>query len=121
MNQVQIDLEKNLLIIVHEGSCNNIHEGNDNIIVSNARSLKPGFTIINDISKMRAASEDTLELIQKTQLELKKLSPSRVIRVVENPIPKMQLARTDKQAGYTAIEVKSMEEAMSIVDKSTTS
>lgn len=119
MRKVKIYPEKNLLVVQAKGFLNDdelLHHTNE--VIGHLRSLPPGMTIINDISEMKPASPQGAKRIQQTQEEAVKLGVSKIIRIVGNPIAKLQISRTARLAGstYEVVEVQSMEAAMRLVD-----
>lgn len=118
MYQITADLTKNCLFIRLEGTIDPELDRIVEFTLAETRKLQPGFTVINDISRMKAASQEGVEKIKLAQAELLKMGPEKIIRITENPITKMQFDRTGKSLGYTALEVKTMEEALVLAEKS---
>ncbi len=90
-------------------------ETGSDLTISEAKKLKKGFVIINDISKMKPASPQGTEYIKKAQKFVIQNGAAKIIRVTDNPVVKMQFERTESSAGYEAIEVKTFEEALALV------
>ncbi|WP_109829636.1 hypothetical protein [Reichenbachiella versicolor] len=117
MYLIKADEQKNLLVIQLEGFLTNkeLTEAAQKA-KSEMAKLTQGFTVINDISKMKPASPEGAEEIKAAQAEAFKIGVGKIVRVVENPISKMQFNRLTNSAGYTAVEVKSIQEAYEIVE-----
>lgn len=118
MHTIKADSSKNLLILKLEGYMNDqeVHEAAEQV-VSEAKKLAPGFSVINDISKMKPASQKGVEDITKAQAAVVQLGVSKVIRIVNNPVSKMQFQRTARiaNANYQVAEVSNMDEAMQMI------
>lgn len=118
MHTIKADLSKNLLVLSLEGFMNDqeIRETSTEVI-NEAKKLKPGFSVINDISKMKPATQTGVEDITKAQAAVLKMGVGKVIRIVDNPVSKMQFQRTAKlaSADYQVAEVSDMDEAMRMI------
>ena len=66
---------------------------------------------------MKPGSPKGAEEIMRAQVFVVKQGVGLIIRITDNPISKMQFSRTAKEAGYQAIEVKDMAEALKKVDE----
>ncbi len=119
MYKIEADVEKNLLVLHLEGfmSDDELKNGAQEVIDLVKSKLKPGFMVINDIAKMKPASQEGTEHIKKAQMFVAQNGVARIIRVTDNPISKMQMSRTAKSAGYIAEEAKTMEEALDRVNE----
>ena len=118
MYKVSIDESKNLMLLQLENfMMDHEMEVAGKEVLECAKRLKPGMIIINDIARMKPASQNGAEIIKNVQAEVMKIGVKKVIRVVEHQISKMQFDRTTKQAGasYEIIEVSTLEEAMKLV------
>ncbi len=107
------DIGKNRLYIVLQGFFveTEAREAAD-VTIAEAKKLRPGFDIINDISTVKATSEQGVLELLRCQVFLKERGMGRVIRVVpELTVGSLQIARTSKQAGYEADTARSIEEA----------
>ena len=113
MYKIEADQSKNLLILHLEGfmSDDELKRGADDVI-KEVDKLKEGFVVINDISKMKPASQVGAGYIKNAQVHVVQKGVSKIIRITDNPISKMQFSRTGKEAGYIAEEAKSIEEAL---------
>jgi hypothetical protein len=82
------------------------------VTIAEAKKLRPGFDVINDISTVKATSEQGVMELLRCQVFLKERGVGRVIRVVPDfSVGSLQIARTSKQAGYEADTARSIEEA----------
>ncbi len=111
------DPAKNRLYVVLQGFIP-AEEAKDaaDVTIAEAKKLRPGFDIINDISTAKATSEQGVMELLRCQTFLKERGVGRVIRVVpETTVGSMQIARTSRQAGYDADIASTMEEAESML------
>jgi hypothetical protein len=81
-------------------------------IEKEAAVLKPGFSIINDISTLRPATPSGAERIKACQTWLAAHGAKRIVRIVcgGSTVTKLQFARTSKDL-YEADTASSIEEA----------
>lgn len=112
MHEVEVNTDLNRIYLHLKGylqeeeiveAANKVKQGID--------QMKPGFDIINDISEFSPATQRGREIIKETQVYALQNKVSRVVRVVGNVIGQIQFERSSKEAGYTAITVRSLEEA----------
>ncbi len=91
----KIDAAKNRIYIVMEGFLTDaqVKEGADGVI-ANVAKLRPGFDVINDISKFKPTSPAGTQDIGRVQQFIKEKGPRRIIRVVVEGVAKGQLSRT---------------------------
>jgi hypothetical protein len=82
-------------------------------VIQEIRKLRPGFTIINDISELKPASPAATEHLRRAQEASVRQGCGRVIRVVgSQAITQMQWSRTLKAAHHGGAETAStVEEA----------
>ena len=118
MYEVKSYPSKNLLVLKLEGYLNDdqMKEAADQTIREASR-LTTGFSVINDISGMKPGSPKGAEEIKRAQVAVMGMRPSKIIRITNNPISKMQFNRTSQEIGYVAWEVKSMEKAMELIEE----
>ncbi|MEQ8474258.1 MAG: hypothetical protein RIC35_23885 [Marinoscillum sp.] len=116
MYKIEADVNKNLVVLHLEGfmSDDELKKGAEDLM-REVDKLRHGFVVINDIAKMKPASQEATEYIKEAQMYVVQKGVSRIIRVTENPISKMQMNRTAKAVGYIAENVSTMEEAMEMV------
>jgi hypothetical protein len=113
------DMEKNRLFIYLEGfmSDEELKSAAD-LVISEAKKLKPGFSTINDISNFKPATPKGAEEISRAQVFLKENGVGHVIRIVgEKVLASIQFKRTQNDAGYIADHVTTMDDALIILDK----
>lgn len=117
MIKIEADLNRNLLILHLEGfmSDDELKRGAIDVMRESDK-LKPGFSVINDISKMKPASQVGAEEIKKAQMYVMQKGVHKIIRITDDPISKMQFNRTSKQAGYIAEYASSINEALGMID-----
>ncbi len=115
--EIRVDVKKNRLYLKLTGfvSAEAVSKSS-NAILDAAKTLRPGFDIINDISDFRALTPEGADQSQKNQEALAKLGIGRVVRVCPTAMPRMQLARTSQHL-YKAIEVATLDEAERLLDK----
>ncbi len=119
MFKIEANTQQNYLIMQLEGFFNS-----EEIIEAAQKTkdevdkLKPGFIIINDISKFKPVNQDSTIYIKDAQKYVFMKGAKKVIRVVESVISNLQFNRTKKaaQADYDVFEVSSMEEALKMIE-----
>jgi hypothetical protein len=105
--------EKNRLYIRFIGATNE-QEMADAIPKLNSvvKDLKPGFTVVSDISEYKPSSQETAKQISRGSDNLIKKGMGRLVRVVgESAVAQMQIERTAQAGGIRADKVTSVEEA----------
>ena len=84
-------------------------------VAGEVRKLRPGFTVINDITKVKASSDEIASEIEDLLRLIERAGVSRVYRVVARgaTVAKLQHKRLQRESGvaYEVIEVGSVEEA----------
>lgn len=117
MIDIKADTQQNLLVLRLEGFLTDeaLKDGVD-LCISEAKKLTKGFTIINDISKLKPASPAGAAEIKRAQAFVLENGVGRIIRVTKNPISKMQLTRTSGEVGYEAFETRSLDEAYKLIE-----
>ena len=94
-------------------------------ISSELRELRPGFTVISDISKVKTSSEEVAARVEDLFKQIDRSGVSRVFRVVSagSAVARMQHARLQREAGvgYEVTEVASVEEAERLMAESASS
>jgi hypothetical protein len=96
-----------------------VTEGASRLLAA-ARALGPGFDLVNDISNLKTSDDAAAAIIARTQGELMKLHPRRIVRVVGAAgVAAMQLRRTAREGGatYTVATVASVAEADALLAK----
>ena len=112
MHEVEVDTGKNRIYLHLKG-----YLQEDELLEASSKvkkgidQLKPGFDIINDISEFNPATQRGREIIKETQIYALQKKVNRVVRVVGNVIGQIQFDRSSREAGYTAVSVRSLEEA----------
>jgi hypothetical protein len=113
-----IDAGKNVIYMAFVGSFSK-----EDMLATNEKTLnlikelKPGFTVINDISQYTVSGPEAAELITIGGKNLLDRGMKRLIRIVgESAIAQMQFQRMSKQAGYQAHTVASLEEAERLLE-----
>lgn len=88
-------------------------------VESTVKQLRRGFNVINDISNLKATPKNATEFVKSAHRSLADHGVDKVIRITGSSITTMQFRRTAKEVSrYEAIEVGSMEEALSLVQAS---
>ncbi len=118
MYDIQADVGKNRLSLVLKGFMNvDETKAAAEEAVAQAKTLKSGFTVINDITEFKPSSAEGAEHIKWAQMEVQKMGVGRVIRVIgKSQLGKMQFERTQKDAGYQADVAATMEEAEKLAE-----
>lgn len=85
--------------------------------IAEAKKLKPGFDVINDISEFKPATPKGADEIKRAQIFVKENGVRKVIRVVgEAVLTQAQFDRQGKSAGYAADTASTVAEAEKILD-----
>lgn len=117
--EVRADLRKNRLYITFTGFFSDqLMQEACAKVESEARRLKPGFSIITDITRCKPATPRGTEFIHRTQAFLAKNGVGRVVRITapDNVIIKFQFQRRSEGL-YRADTAASVEEAERLLDK----
>jgi hypothetical protein len=90
-------------------------------VIAEARALKPGFAIINDISEARPTSPEIAEVIKTAQRALFGMGAKRVVRIVGAgaAATSLQFARTQREsnAAYESHIAATLEDALELLQK----
>lgn len=112
---IKANQEQNYLYFLLEGTFDHhAFKKVEDAVEMEVQSLKPNFTIINDIKEFRVASPDARKVLQQLQQDLFKTGAAKMIQIVgDSAIGKMQFNRSRKmaEAQYEIIEVNSLREA----------
>ncbi len=112
---IKANQEQNYLYFLLEGTFDrNEFKKIEAALEVEVQSLKPDFTIINDISEFRIASPEARKILQQLQQDLFKIGAAKMIQIVgDSMIGKLQFKRSRQQANahYEIIEVNNLREA----------
>jgi hypothetical protein len=100
-SEVRVDLAKNRLYLFLRGYWSaETAAAVSAKIKHDAKALKPGFSIINDISQVKIGPPEAAAIVKECQEWLGAQGAARVIRIVsaDNPLAKMQFKRTSQDA-----------------------
>jgi CheY-like chemotaxis protein len=90
-------------------------------LIGQARRLRPGFNVLNDLRETRPTSEAVADYIGAAQTALAELHAARVVRIVDSggASALLQVSRKQREArvAYESIVVSSEEEAMRMLRK----
>ncbi|MCS6906666.1 MAG: hypothetical protein RML93_02140 [Anaerolineales bacterium] len=88
-------------------------------LLKNARKLQPGFVLICDIHDLAPLPEGGRLELQKTMQALLDSGMGAEIRIISDKsvITANQFQRASRSVGYTATEVRSVQEAERLVDQ----
>lgn len=88
-------------------------------LLKNARKLQPGFILISDIHELDPLPEEGRLELQKTMQALLDGGMGAEIRVISDKaiLTANQFQRTSRSVGYTASEVRTIQEAERLVDQ----
>ena len=120
--EVRADVSKNRLYMMIEGffPAGEVKKEVDRII-RETKKLKPGFTIISDISRFRPTTPQGAEEMKRGQRFFQEAGVGRVIHIVEESaaLTEMQLARIRREAGsgHVVETATSVEEAEKMLDR----
>ena len=115
---IRADVGKNRIYIVLDGYFNDdqMKTVGDKTI-EETRKLKPGFAVINDITKFKPTTPQGAEDLKRGQGFMKDYGMGRVIRITEGAaLGQMQLSRKAKELGYIAEQAASIAEAERMLD-----
>ncbi len=118
MFAIRADIQKNRLYVKFVGffDYNEMKASTDKTI-EEAKKLKPGFDVINDVSEFKPAGQDMLKEIERAQSYLKKAGVRHGIRVEgKAKLTNIQFSRIGKTVDYVADIVETMEEAEKLLD-----
>ena len=118
MFTIEADIEKNRLYVKLVGffDYDEMKDSTDKTIVE-AKKLKPGFDVINDVSEFKPAAQDLLKEIERAQSFLKKAGVRHGVRVEgKAKLTNIQFNRIGKTVNYIADVVETMEEAEKLLD-----
>jgi ABC-type transporter Mla MlaB component len=112
MFQVTANPEKNRLYVTLEGHL----EPEERLAVGKAiltaiNQLRPGFDIVNDLSKVHPTDSEGLKDLRRVQAAAKIKGVRCVLRIVKIPLSRLQIERTSQEAGLDSELVGSLEEA----------
>jgi len=120
MHKVWAEEDRNILRMEASGFLGDIEALKAGVekVEKEIRKLRPGFVLINDMSACKPFPPRVIPVFKKIQRIVDDAEPSMVIRIVKDPIAKVQMAFSQSKsgAGYKAIRVDSLEEAMKIID-----
>lgn len=88
-------------------------------LIKNAKKLQPGFIMISDIHELEPLPEEGRLELQKAMQSLLDIGMGAEIRVISEKtiITANQFQRTSRSVGYTANEVRTIQEAERLVDQ----
>lgn len=119
-SRVEYDISKNRIYIVMEGS----HDMDEATRLKEAyreatQVLKPGFTVLSDVSNYVPGSEDVQEVHAEVARIAKQAGVGKVARVIgERPLGGMQIKRiTRHSGGYESRNFVTLEEAEDYLDE----
>ena len=120
MYEVKIDLKRNRLYMTMKGFFKEeeAKEMADDVIAE-VKKLKPGYTIINDISECKPAQQEAFLQLKRSHEFVAEHGAKRIIRVLGNPISAMQFRRAQREAqtDLEIVEVTSLQEAEQIINE----
>ena len=120
MYKNQAQLAKNRLYLVLKGKADlaELQAWSDDLLTE-ARKLKPGFSVVSDILNVEPTTEEGRLIIQDTQKKAKALGMGNVVRLTKgaNPITANQWQRSSRAVGYVALEAATIEEADRLLDQ----
>jgi hypothetical protein len=120
MYETRADIELNYLFIGIRGR---LDRAQAQALVADftiaVRTLRPGFTIVDDLSEARAACDDVVEVMKAGQRAMFLAGAARAIRVIAegSAASSLQFSRTQRemQVGYEVKVVSTMAEALRLV------
>jgi hypothetical protein len=123
MYETHSNIELNYLLIVIRGRLD--RAAAEAIVASFAghvQKLRPGFSLINDLSEARPAHDDVVDVMKAGQRQMFVAGAARVIRVIADgsAASSLQFSRTQREmnVGYEVKIVSTMAEALRVVKTS---
>jgi len=119
MLEIVTNLEKKYFIMTLKGYMDEVEiKAAVDQVIETARSFKPGFTIINDMSELKAVSQTSAEYIKKGLKFVSDQGVRRVIRVEGSPIAQMQFKRVQRESEtpYEVVWVATPQEAKRLAE-----
>ncbi|GAB4479445.1 MAG: hypothetical protein Kow0088_20350 [Anaerolineales bacterium] len=120
MFDIRTNFFENKLLFLAKGKmdvseCRAMCEG----LVKNARKLQAGFILISDIHELDPLPEEGRLELQKTMQSLLDVGMGAEVRVISDKaiVTANQFQRTSRSVGYTATEVRTLQEAERLVDQ----
>jgi len=115
--EVRADAVKNRLYICSEGFLT-VEENEEATtrILEALNKLKPGFDMISDLAKMKAATQEGSQQFTRAYDAIKARGRNRNVVVIEDSIARMQIERTSRSTGIKAEFAASVEEAERMLD-----
>ena len=120
MFSYKADKQKNILEFHFEGEFEDLDVAKAaNAIKAEIDSLKPGFAIISDISRLETCDDMYIPIIREVMEFLGKHNPGHVIRIVGNELPdqNFQKAWNNEHVDYKVTRVSSYEEALALLEQ----
>jgi hypothetical protein len=118
MFTVRADTAKNRLYVKLVGffDCKEMKAATD-ATIEEAKKLKPGYDVINDISEFKPVGQDTLKEVERGQVYFKKSGIRYGIRVEgKAKLTNLQFSRIGKTVDYAADSAETMEEAEKLLN-----
>jgi hypothetical protein len=118
MYKIRIDALKNRLYVQLEGffSFDDMKRCVDETMQESGK-LKPGYTVITDISQLKTPSQEVAAEIERVQAHFVKSGVTHGVRVVGGSvISGIQFKRTGAHAGYQSVNVNTMDEAEKLLN-----
>lgn len=116
---IRIDHVKNRLYITLPASFSReeLHQFGDQVIEA-VRRLKPGFTMVTDISVCQPMSVDKVEEVRRVGEFGRRMGMKAAVRVVGvSTITKMQFRRVSREVGYNSYFADSLAAADALLDQ----
>ncbi len=100
--KIRADVLKNTLYLILEGVFGDAEIGPAVVAAHDeAKKLRPGFSVITDVTAFKPTSLNAGDAIKGVQADLVRLGMKHVVRVVgSNALGAMQFDRHGKEAGY---------------------
>jgi len=112
-SEVRVDPAKNRLYLLLRGFWSEeMAAAVSARVKQQAKALKPGFSIINDISQLKIGPPGAAAIVKECQEWLGAQGAGRVVRIVadDNPLAKIQFKRTSQEV-YEANMATTVQEA----------
>jgi hypothetical protein len=121
--EVKADVVRNRLYVTLKGfSDDDEARQNAKRVVAEIAKLRPGFSVVSDISELKARTSGGTRGLEETIEAYRRHGVGRVVRVVgKEVVGKMQFDRVSREAGLRVDYVATLAEAERLLDAAGTS
>ncbi len=117
--EVRADHARNILYITLTGylSAEQVKQASQEVI-RKAKTMQPGFSVINDIQSFRPVSQDVVAYVAEAQRAVVAAGAHRIVRVTGSTVvANMQFSRTSREVGYDAASAATVADAEALITR----